>query len=92
MSLVTLGIWVAGVFALIVAGIALLPNGADHPLPPEIASAMINLYHWLYSLNNILPVDTLIKVVGIAVLLEIFTRIVYPLVFTFIKWMSGSGQ
>jgi len=92
MSLLTLGIWIASVITLITAGVALLPNGSDHPLPPEIVTGTQTLYHWLYSFNNILPVDTLILVLGYAVLIEIFCRIVYPLIFWLIKVVSGAGE
>jgi len=92
MSLLTLGIWIASVLGLLSAGIALLPDGSAHPLPQGVIDATQTLYVWLYSFNNIFPVDVLIQVVGYAVLIEIFTRIVYPLIFWLLKVITGAGE
>jgi len=92
MSLITLAIWITAVVAFLAAGIALLPNGSDHPLPPEIITATETLYSWLWSFNSIFPVDTLVQVLGYAVLIEIFTKILYPMVFWIIKTLTGGGE
>jgi len=72
--------------------VALLPNGSDHPLPPELITATQTLYQWLYSLNGVLPVDTLAQVLGYAILIEIFTRLVWPIIFWVMKTITGAGQ
>lgn len=92
MSLITLGVWIAAVIAFLATGIALLPNGADYPLPQEVVTATQSLYQWLYSLNSIFPVDTLVAVLGYAVLIEIFTKLVWPLIFWIFKTITGGGQ
>jgi len=92
MSLLTLALWIAGVIAFVGTGLALLPAGADHPLPIEIITATQTLYTWLYSINNILPVDTLVTVLGYGVLIEIITRIIWPMVFWLIKVITGGGE
>lgn len=87
--------WVAS-FLLIVAfltiGIALLPNGADHPLPPEAITATISVFQWLTAFNAILPVDTLIKVLGFGVLIQVVIRLIIPALSWVIKTITGGGQ
>jgi len=89
MSLLTLGIWVVATVAFIVAGIALLPDGNDYPLPPEFATAIETLYTWLYSFNNLFPVDTLVQVLLYGVLLLIVTRILWPMIFFIIRLVTA---
>jgi len=87
--------WV-GPFILIVGfltiGIALLPSGVDHPLPPEVVTATVSLFQWLTAFNAILPVDTLVRVLGFGVLLQVVLRLIIPALAWVIKTITGGGQ
>jgi len=78
--------------AFITVGLALLPDGASHPLPQGVIDATTTLYSWLWSFNNIFPVDVLVQVVGYAVLISIITGIVWPIMFWIIKVVTGAGE
>jgi len=87
--------WTLG-FATIVAflgiGIALLPSGVDHPLPPEVVTATVSVFQWLTAFNAILPVDTLVKVLGFGVLIQITIRLIIPTLAWVIRTITGGGQ
>jgi len=91
-TLTATAVWTAAVIAFLGVAVALLPSGADHPLPTEVITATQTLYTWLYSLNMVLPVDTLARVLGLAVLVDVFTRLVWPLILWIVKIMTGAGQ
>jgi len=80
-ALVNYGLAISTTFALLIGGFALLPNSTQYPYPTEIATALITLYSWLYSFNNIFPVDTLIVVVSYTLALEVVLTFLMPVVF-----------
>lgn len=82
-------LYLGAVLALITAGYALLPPASAHPYPPEIATAITTLYSWLYSLNNIFPVDTLVTVLGYSIVLELIVSFFYPVIMWIIKRFSA---
>jgi len=86
MSLLTLTLWVAGIIVFLAGGIALLPDGDLYPLPDAIITATQTLYIWLYSFNQIFPVDTLAQVLFYGVLITVTAKFVWPsLLFIFNK-------
>jgi len=76
----------------LVIGVALLPNGADYPFPPQAVTAIQTAYHWMYSLNMLFPVDTLIQVAYYGIIITIFTKLVWPTVFWLFKTVTGGGE
>lgn len=92
MSTVAVFAWVTAVITFLVAGIALLPNGADHPFPAEVGSAIVTLYQWLYSFNFLFPVDTLVQVLVYGVAIDVFARFIWPIIFGVFKSITGAGQ
>jgi len=88
MNIVTLGIKIFVVFALVIGAINLLPPGSQHPLPVEIGDSIALIFGYLYALNILLPVDTLFLVAGYAIAIKTFTKIVYPIVL----WLLRQGQ
>lgn len=92
MDIFTLGIWIAGVLVFLAAGVALLPDGSAHPLPPDVITATQTLYVWLWTFNNIFPVDTLMQVLKYGIYTEIVVRIFYPVIFYLIKVITGAGE
>jgi len=84
--------WVTALIAFIAAGIAILPNGSDHPFPAEVGDALVTLYQWLYSFNFLFPVDTLVQVLVLGILVDVFARFVWPIIFWVMKTVTGGGQ
>jgi len=76
----------------LIIGIALLPNGADYPYPTEATTAITTAYTYLYSLNLILPVDTLVLTSFYGITIMIVTRLVWPAVFWLFKTVTGGGE
>lgn len=87
-SLATKILWVGICIAFLVVGYGLLPAGADHPLPNGFAVALQTIYHDLYALNTILPVDTAIKMFFTILFIEIWIDIKIPFITFLIKWVG----
>jgi len=90
MSLLTLGIYVAGLFVLLGALVVLLPNGTDYPLSPQFIEAIQTLYAWLYSFNNLFPVDTLVTILALSIFLEFLIKFVWKGALWIIHVLAGS--
>jgi len=80
------------VVALLFFGFSLWPDGANYPFPVEAYTATVTLYSWLLSFNMIFPVDTLATILAYSVLLQIFTRFVWPIIMWLLKVITGGGQ
>jgi len=78
--------------AVLSTGLALLPSAATYPVPAQAIDTMVEIYRWMYTLNMILPVDTLAQVIYYFVVIIFFTRLVYPAVFWIIMTLTGGGQ
>jgi len=85
-------IWTAAVLSLLGIAMVLLPNGADYPLPAEAVSTIETVYEWMFSLNMLLPVDTLADVLFWAFTIIIFTDVIWPGIFWIFKTITGGGQ
>jgi hypothetical protein len=59
---------------------AVLPDGANHPLPSGISSAIISLWAYFLVLNEILPVDTVMQILFLSLGIKIVLDIIWPLV------------
>jgi len=91
MSLLTLGVWIVGVYAAIVAAINFLPVYTDYPLPPEIFTAIQSIFSAALAWNDVFPFSTLIYAVSIYVGFE-FLIWVWKGIRWFIAFIRGSGQ
>lgn len=85
-------IWIGAMIVFVLIGIAFLPDGSAYPFPTEITTGIVTLYSWLYSLNALIPVATAAQIFVIGVVVEITTRLVWPLVSWVIKTFTGGGQ
>jgi len=92
MNLLTKAIWIVGVALLIVAGFSLLPNASDFPLPTEYSTGLINAFAALKTFNRILPIDTLVIVLGFGILIKTTTKMLLPFILWTIKKFTGSGE
>jgi len=92
MSLLTLAIWITGIIIFFSAGIALLPNGSDYPFPSQISTAIATIWQWLYSLNNILPVDTFAQVLFYGVIIRLITQYYWPTIDWLFKRIRGTDN
>lgn len=73
---------------MLTVGYGFLPDGSAHPLPNEFAIALNTLYTYLYSMNSVWPVDTAITVFLLAVLIEIYTDLIWPFILSMISWLG----
>jgi len=92
MDPLTLTIWVGAVIAMISVGFAFLPSGANYPLPDEMVTGIHTLYGWLHSFNELLPVDTLVKVLIAGMAIKLTLKMLWPSMMWVIKTITGAGQ
>jgi len=71
-------IWVLFIFAFIILLLAVLPTGAQYPLPTEFGTAIHTLVQWALALNHLIPVDTMLQMFFY---ITIFNFVVKPLWF-----------
>jgi len=83
---------IAATLTLLAFGIALLPNGADYPFPQQATDLIETVYTWMYSLNMLLPVDTLADVLFWGFTVIVFTDVIWPAVLWLFKTLTGGGQ
>lgn len=74
--------------AVLTVGYGFLPAGSAHPLPTEIGIAITTLYTYVYSMNMIWPVDTAIAVFLLALLVEIYTDLIWQFILSIIGWIG----
>jgi len=72
------------VFSAIVALIAFLPDASDHPVPPEVITAIHDMYSYLNLMNYILPMFDIL----ICFLLSLFLM-AYSYIFRLVVWIGG---
>jgi len=84
----------SGAFFLTVFGIvlAMLPRAETYPIPTNAITGIVEIYKWMYTLNMIMPVDTLAQVLFYVVVTLFFTRVVYPILFWVTMTLTGGGQ
>jgi len=92
MSVLSLAIWITGILIFFSAGIALLPDGSSYPYPAEITTAITTIWQWMYSLNNIFPIDTFAEVLFYGVLVKLVTQYYWPTIDWLFKRIRGSDN
>jgi len=78
------GIWIL----LILAVIAFLPDGASHPLPVAITTAFVTAFAYFFVLNEVMPVDTFLLIMGISVGIKLALDLVFPAVMKIINILT----
>jgi len=87
--------YIAGAgFTLVIVGIglALLPEASTYPIPTVAIEGIVTIYHWMYTLNSILPMDTLAQVTAWVMATLFVTRFLIPIVLWIIMTFTGAGQ
>jgi len=91
MSLLTLGIWIAGVYAAVVAALNFLPTYDQYPLPQELFDAITSIFAYGLAWDSIFPFATIIYCLTIYILFE-GTVLSWKGLRWFIAFIRGSGQ
>jgi len=58
----------------------------------EITTAINTLYQWLYSFNNILPVDTVITILKYSLVIAFITKLLWPSLLWIFESITGTNR
>jgi len=89
MSLITLGIWIAAIYAAVVAALNFLPTYQEYPLPPEFFDAIQAIFSFMFAWDSIFPIVTLLYAVSILITFE-FAVYLWKGLRWFIGFLRGS--
>lgn len=78
MSLISTGLYVFGVMALLGILIALLPAGTDYPFPPQVATMLTTVIGYGMMFNTILPIQELLWAMKNGMMIAFFSRLIWP--------------
>jgi len=91
MSLITLGIYIAGAMLALGVLVGLLPNGADYPFPTEIETMLIAVVSYGLMFNTILPIQELLYFFRYAATILFISRIIWPSAMWIFKAVTRSS-
>jgi len=86
-----MGIWIAGVYAAVVAALNFLPTYDQLPLPDEIFTSIQSIFSAALAWNDVFPFSTLVYALSIYMAFEGFIWI-WKGIRWFISFIRGSGQ
>lgn len=90
MSILSLGIWFAGLFGFFIVIINALPSASTLPYPQEATDAINTLWGYTYGFNLIFPLDTLVTLLGFSLIIKTAVYIVWPGLLWLLKFVRGS--
>jgi hypothetical protein len=92
MSILIMGMWLAGIVAFLFGMVAFLPDASTYPYPADISTAFHTIFSWTYSLNSIFPVDTLLTILKYSLVLWFIVKVVWPSLIWVFESITGTGR